>query len=80
MAAAGRMQVSRYVTVIASKWYPHTSLILSIAYKKPYLVLSKGSKLKLAKINPCFGIKTALKEKETLESFAHSKLLALLVF
>jgi hypothetical protein len=35
MAAAERMQVSRYVTVTSSKWYPHTSLILSLAFQKP---------------------------------------------
>jgi hypothetical protein len=33
MATAGRMQVSKYVTVTASKWYPHTSLILSLAFQ-----------------------------------------------
>jgi hypothetical protein len=36
MVAAGRMQVSRYMTMTASKWYLYTTVILSLAFKKPY--------------------------------------------
>jgi hypothetical protein len=36
--AAGRMQVLRYMTVTASKWYPHTTLILSLAFQKKNLL------------------------------------------
>jgi hypothetical protein len=50
---ARRMHVSRYVTVIASKWYSHTSSVLSLAFQKPYLKSNHFKRILFKPKNVC---------------------------